>query len=67
MTNQSEETVYSTEMPELIFGKFSSQEWFSSGRDESKEICRAARTVRIGPFKLMSLPFIIGQVDRDEL
>lgn len=67
MTNQSGETVYNTEMPELIFGKFSAQEWFPSGRDESKGIYRAARTVRVGPYKLMSLSFIIGQAEQDAL
>lgn len=67
MTNQSNETVYNEEMMELIFGAFSEQTYFDSERSLPEGIYRSARTVRTGPFKLVSLSFMFGEVEPDEV
>lgn len=66
MTNQSNEIVYNSEMMELIFGEFSEQNYFDTGRSKPEGIYRPARTVRTGPFKLMSLSFMFDEVESDE-
>lgn len=65
MTNQSNETVYNVDMMELIFGEFSEQNYFDAERRGTEGIYRSARTVRVGPFKIMSLSFT-DEVDTDE-
>lgn len=66
MTNQSNETVYNEEMMELIFGTFSEQNYFDKERSLPEGIYRPARTVRTGPFKIMSLTFLFGETEPDE-
>lgn len=66
MTNQSNETVYNEEMMELIFGAFSEDRYFDVERSQPEGIYRSARTVRTGPFKIMSLSFLFGEVEPDE-
>ncbi len=66
MTNQSGETVYNEEMMELVFGKFAEQNYFETSRKIPEGIYRPARTVRKGPFKLMSLSFLSGEEQADE-
>ncbi|MBQ7776447.1 MAG: beta-lactamase family protein [Lachnospiraceae bacterium] len=66
MTNQSNETIYNGEMMELVFGNFSAQEYFAENRKEWEGIYRPGRTVRKGPFKLMSLSFMLGEVEEDD-
>lgn len=61
MTNQYGETVYNSDMMELIFGEFSEQNYFDKERDLPEGIYRPARTVRKGPFKLISLSFTDGE------
>lgn len=65
MTNQSEESVYNSEMMELIFGEFSEQDYFETKRRDPEGIYRPARTIRTGPFKIMSLSFM-NEVESDE-
>lgn len=65
MTNQSNETVYNTDMMKLIFGEFSEQNYFDAERSKPEGIYRPARTVRVGPFKIMSLSFM-DEVEADE-
>lgn len=60
MTNQSNEVVYNNEMMELIFGKFSEQDYLGIHRNVPEGIYRPARTVRRGPFKILSLSFESG-------
>lgn len=57
MTNQSGETVYNTEMPELVFGKFEPENYFPAERELPKGIFRPARTVFKGGVKLYSIGF----------
>ncbi len=63
MTNQSGEKIYNRGMMELVFGKYE-----RSNYTDDNEIppggFRTARTVRRGPFKVMSLSY--GNVDGDE-
>lgn len=66
MTNQSGESVYNSDMMELIFGPFSEQNYFDAKRSEPEGIYRPARTVRTGPFKIMSLSFLFGETKPDE-
>lgn len=66
MTNQSGETVYNSEMMELVFGKFSEEDYLGEKRSTPKGIYRPARTVRSGPFKLFSLSFLIDEAEPDE-
>lgn len=66
MTNQSGETVYNSEMMELVFGKFSEEDYLGEKRSTPKGIYRPARTVRSGPFKLSSLSFLIDEAEPDE-
>lgn len=66
MTNQANETVYNGEMLELFFGKYSTEEWFTGGREEWEGIYRPARTMRKGPFKIMSLSFMLGEPEAEE-
>lgn len=66
MTNQSNETVYNEKMMELIFGAFSEQNYFDSERSLPEGIYRPGRTVRTGPFKIVSLSFLFGEVEPDE-
>lgn len=65
MTNQSNETVYNTDMMKLIFGEFSEQNYFNAERSKPQGIYRPARTVRVGPFKIMSLSFM-DEAEADE-
>lgn len=65
MTNQPEETIYNYEMMELIFGEFSGQDYFGTRQGKLEGIYRPARTIRTGPFKLVSLSFM-DEVDPDE-
>lgn len=67
MTNQSNETVYNEEMMELIFGAFSEEIYFDAERKMPEGIYRSARTVRSGPFKIVSLSFLFGEVEPDEV
>lgn len=60
MTNQSNEVIYNNEMMELIFGKFSEQDYLGTNRNVPEGIYRPARTVRRGPFKILSLSFESG-------
>lgn len=66
MTNQANENVYNTEMPELVFGKYETAEWFANGRTDWEGIFRSARTVRKGPLKLMSLTYMMGEPERED-
>ncbi|MGN0484978.1 MAG: serine hydrolase [Lachnospiraceae bacterium] len=66
MTNQAYETVYNTEMMELIFGKYE-RETYSSENQVPEGIYRPARTVRKGPLKLLSLSYKINEVDENKL
>lgn len=66
MTNQSNESVYNSEMMELIFGEFSEQNYFDEERSEPEGIYRPARTVRVGPYKIISLSFMFGEAESDE-
>lgn len=65
MTNQSGETVYNCDMMELFFGEFSEQDYFGELRAAPAGILRPARTVRKGPFKLISLSFT-DEVDANQ-
>lgn len=56
MTNQQNETCYNTEMMKMIFG----EEDAALPEQVAEGIYRSARTVREGPFKLISLSFIPG-------
>lgn len=67
MTNQSAETVYNSEMMELIFGAFSEQKYFEEERIKPDGVYRPARTMRVGPFKIVSLSFMFGETESDEL
>ena len=58
MTNQSGETVYNSEMMELIFGEFNADTYFDGQRENTDGIYRPARTVREGAFKIMSAAFL---------
>lgn len=66
MTNQANEIVYNGEMLELLYGKFVTEEWFAEGRDNWEGIYRPARTMRKGPFKIMSLSFMLGEPEVEE-
>ncbi len=57
MTNQSGESVYNMKMPELIFGEYSAEKYFNDNQGEPSGVYSPARTVRKGPFKIMSLSF----------
>lgn len=57
MTNQSGETVYNCDMMELIFGKYSAQNYFDGNQGSPEGIYSTARTVRRGPFKVLSLSY----------
>ncbi|MBQ8827507.1 MAG: serine hydrolase [Oscillospiraceae bacterium] len=67
MTNQAGETVYNSEMMELIFGKFNAEAYFSGQRGEADGIYRPARTVREGAFKIMSASFIVGSPEAEDV
>lgn len=58
MTNQSSETVYNSEMQELVFGEFDADSYYDGQREPSDGIYRPARTVREGAFKIMSASFL---------
>lgn len=66
MTNQSQETVYNLEMMELIYGSFSEEIYFDAERTAPEGIYRSARTIRTGPFKLISASFLFGDLLADE-
>lgn len=66
MTNQSSEGNYNGEMLELVFGKYSTEEWFPQGREDWEGIFRPGRTIRKGPFKIMSLTYMMGEPERDD-
>lgn len=66
MTNQANEMVYNGEMLELLFGKYATDEWFTGGREDWEGIYRPARTMRKGPFKIMSLSFMLGKPEMEE-
>ncbi len=65
MTNQASEGVYNSEMLELIFGKYETEKWFPEGRKDWEGIFRAARTIRKGPLKLVSLTYMLGEPERE--
>lgn len=66
MTNQSSEGNYNGEMLELVFGKYTTNEWFPDGREDWEGIFRPGRTIRKGPFKIMSLSFMLGEPETEE-
>lgn len=66
MTNQSSEGNYNGEMLELVFGKYSTEEWFPKGREDWKGIFRPGRTIRKGPFKIISLTYMLGEPETEE-
>ncbi|MBR1692590.1 MAG: beta-lactamase family protein, partial [Lachnospiraceae bacterium] len=63
MTNQYGETVYNSKMMELIFGKFSEEQYFDAPREEPEGVYCIARTVREGPFKLISLYHMFSELE----
>ena len=63
MTNQSGEKVYNRDMMELVFGKYE-RSVYTDDDEIPPGGFRTARTVRRGPFKIMSLSY--GNVDGDE-
>ncbi len=65
MTNQAGETIYNSEMLELIYGKYETEKWFPEGRKDWEGIFRPARTVRKGPLKIMSLTYMLGEPLRE--
>lgn len=66
MTNQAAESIYNSEMMELIFGTYERSKYIAEDTVPSG-IYRSARTVRKGPFKFLSLSYSIGEVDEDTL
>lgn len=62
MTNQSNEKVYNRDMMELIFGRYERSHYTDDNAVPSGGF-RTARTVRRGPFKVMSLSY--GNVDAE--
>lgn len=66
MTNQAGESIYNSEMMELIFGAYERSKYIEEDTVLSG-IYRPARTVRKGPFKFLSLSYSIGEVDEDTL
>ena len=67
MTNQASESVYNSEMMELIFGKFDAEAYFEGKRGTVDGIYRPARTVRDGAFKIMSASFIVGSPEAGDV
>lgn len=65
MTNQSGETVYNTEMMQLIFGKYERSK-YTQENEIPAGIYRTARTVRKGAFKFMGFGYA-NEPDDDEL
>lgn len=65
MTNQYQENVYNTEMMRLIFGEFQEEAYFSGEREEPSGIYRSARTVRVGPLKILSMAYESGEWEDD--
>lgn len=63
MTNQSGEKVYNRDMMELIFGKYERSNYTDDNEIPSGGF-RTARTVRKGPFKVMSLSY--GGIDETD-
>ncbi len=63
MTNQSGEKVYNSDMMELIFGKYERSNYTDDNEIPSGGF-RTARTVRKGPFKIMSLSY--GGIDETD-
>ncbi len=63
MTNQSGEKVYNRDMMELIFGKYERSNYTDDNEIPSGGF-RTARTVRKGPFKIMSLSY--GGIDAED-
>lgn len=63
MTNQSGEKIYNMDMMELIFGEYKRPAYTQDNEIPAGGF-RTARTVRRGPFKIMSLSY--GNVDGDE-
>lgn len=63
MTNQSGEKVYNRDMMELVFGKYERSN-YTGDNEIPPGGFRTARTVRRGPFKVMSLSY--GNVEEDE-
>lgn len=66
MTNQAAESIYNSEMMELIFGAYERSKYIAEDTVPSG-IYRPARVVRKGPFKFLSLSYSIGEVDKDML
>lgn len=58
MTNQHEEEIYNFEMMSSIFGGWSGKIHYDGKLSEIDGLYRMARTIRTGPFKLYSLPFV---------
>lgn len=63
MTNQSGEKVYNRDMMQLIFGKYERSNYTDDNEIPSGGF-RTARTVRKGPFKVMSLSY--GGIDETD-
>lgn len=63
MTNQCGEKVYNRDMMELFFGKYERSN-YTGDNEIPRGGFRTARTMRRGPFKVMSLSY--GNVEEDE-
>lgn len=63
MTNQSGEKIYNRDMMELVFGAYERSK-YTDDNEIPPGGFRTARTVRKGPFKIMSLSY--GNVDANE-
>ena len=65
MTNQAHEQVYNYDMYELIFGKFSDSELAKIEREIPQGFVQVTRTVKEGPFSLISALGIGGFSEED--
>lgn len=64
MTNQSEETIYNSDMPELIFGRYVDSDYYDNDRPLPYGPFRTARTIRRGPMSILSAG--ITPIDEEE-
>lgn len=64
MTNQSNESIYNSEMPELVFGKFDKSESYNNNTGTIKGLFKTARTIEEGPLSFYSL-FSYFTIDED--
>ncbi len=58
MTNQAGESIYNSEMMEIIFGKYNSDNYFSDNNKLQSGYFKPARTILKGKLKLYSLTFL---------